>query len=125
MHNTHPYIACIGTPSDIASGVVVCDKKVITNNIGGQVLGCLLVLLAVHYTYQLSFNPLSKSVMEFFQEMLLGHVESRKTTTTYSNFIRAINCIQHKMDDERLSEEKQCVSDTDPEDDDPTQLPTL
>lgn len=41
--NTHPFVACIGTPSSISSAVVIFNKKVITDTIGSLVVSSLLV----------------------------------------------------------------------------------
>ena len=70
--NTHPWILCIGTPSSISSAVLVCHRKVITIEIGETVFSALLTLLAIHYTYELQYNPLVQQPLEFLQEKLLG-----------------------------------------------------
>jgi hypothetical protein len=105
---------CIGSPSALSSAVVVCNKKVITDEIGALITSGVLVLLAVHYAYELSFNPVCKSVLEFLQEKLLGdRLPSKKMSTSYCNLFRAVNCIEQKL-------KEQCdVSEE--EDDDSTQ----
>lgn len=52
----------------------------------------------MHYTYELSFNPLVQQVLEFFQESVVGDrlPSSRKISTAYSNLFRAINCLEQK-----------------------------
>ena len=69
--NTYPYIICIGTSDLFTSSVLVCNKKVISIEIGEFLSSALLTLLAAHYAYELSFNPVCKQVMEFFQEKLV------------------------------------------------------
>lgn len=96
--NTFPYAICIGTPDAVSTSVIVCNKKVITDEIGQLVVSGILVLLAVHYAYELSFNPVCQSVMEFLQEKFLGDaLPSRKMSTSYCNLFRAINCIELKL----------------------------
>ena len=52
--NTHPWIHCVGTVCNkLSSTVLVCQRKVITKEIGKSVSSALLLLLAVHYTYEL------------------------------------------------------------------------
>ena len=58
--NTHPWILCVGSPGKISSAVLVCQRKVITNEIGKSVFSSLLVLMTVHYTYEFSYNPLTQ-----------------------------------------------------------------
>ena len=70
--NTYPYAICVGKPNDVTTSVVVCNKKVIIKEIGRLVVSAILVLMAVHYAYELSFNPTCKSILEFLQEKLLG-----------------------------------------------------
>ena len=86
--NNNPYIICMGSPCKFTSAVVVCNGKVITIEIGKMVFSAVLVLLAVHYTYELSFCPLIHQVMEFIQEGVIGDrlPLSRKISTPYSIF---------------------------------------
>lgn len=97
--NTHPWILCVGSPTKISSAVLVCDHKVVTTDIGKLVFSALLILLAFHYTYIFSYNPLSQQILEFLQEKLLGDrlPSSRKTSTAYSNMFRAVECIEQKL----------------------------
>ena len=88
--NTHPWILCVGSPTKISSAVLVCDHKVVTTDIGKLVFSALLILLAFHYTYIFSYNPLSQQILEFLQEKLLGD-------TAYSNMFRAVECIEQKL----------------------------
>jgi len=76
----------------------VCNNKVITDNIGELVISTLLVLIAVHYKYELSYNSVCKPVLEFLQEKLIGDgLPSRKMNANYCNLFRAINCIEQKV----------------------------
>lgn len=112
--NTSPYAVCVGTPLAFSTAVIVCNKKVITEECGTLVLSALLTLLAVHYAYELSFNPACQSVLEFLQEKFLGDsLPNRKMSTNYCNLFRAVNCIENKLKEE---------STEDVEDDDATQL---
>ena len=43
--NTHPYAICIGLATDIKSSVIVCNRKVITEEIGHFVFSVLLALI--------------------------------------------------------------------------------
>ena len=70
--NTHPWILCTGTPSSVSSAVLVCQQKVITIEIGKTVFLALLTLLAIHYAYELQYNPLVQQPLEFLQEKLLS-----------------------------------------------------
>ena len=62
----------------------------------------LVVLLAVHYTYNLAYNPQTQQVLEFLQEKLVGDrlPTSRKMSTTYANLFRAVDCLEQKFDDQ-------------------------
>ena len=81
-------------------------------HIGRLVFSTLLTLLAVHYTCQLSYNPLSQQVLEFLQEKLLGNrlPGSRKMSAAYSNLFRAVNSLE-----QRLHDVKDPPDDEDPE----------
>ena len=79
---------CVGTASLFMTSVI-----------GQLIISFIVALIAVHYVYNLSYNPVCQQVMEFLQELLLGDLlpSSRKTTTAYSNLFRALNCIQQKF----------------------------
>lgn len=113
--NTHPWILCIGTPSSISSAVLVCQRKVITIEIGKTVFSALLTLLAIHYTYELQYNPLVQQPLEFLQEKLLGdHLPtSRKISVAYSSLFRAVDCIEQKIAEDSYTEKE---DDTEAED---------
>lgn len=106
VNNTYPYAICIGSASMFTSSVIVCNKKVITGEIGQLVLSVLMALLCIHYAFSLSYNPVSQQVMEFLQEKLLGDrlSSSRKTSTAYSNLYRAVSCFEQKITDQYLEE---------------------
>lgn len=55
----------------------------------------------MHYTYDLSYNPLTVQVLEFVQEKLTGDrlPDSKKVSAAYSNLYRAIDCIEQKLND--------------------------
>ena len=97
--NMYPWILCIGTPCNISSSVLVCQRKVVTNEIGQSIFSALLVLMAVHYTYDFAYNPLVQQALEFLQEKLLGDQlpKSRKISVAYSSLFRAIDCIEQKL----------------------------
>ena len=84
------------------SAVIVCNKKVITDEIGQLVFSILLTLIFTHYAFHLSYNPASQQVMEFLQEKVLGDrlPLSRKTTTAYSNLYRAVNCFEQRLEED-------------------------
>lgn len=94
--NTHPFILCVGSPTNITFAVAVCNQKVITTHIGQLVFSALVVLLAVHYTYNLAYNPQTQQVLVFLQEKLVGDrlPTSRKMSTTYANLFRAVDCLE-------------------------------
>lgn len=111
--NSHPYIICIGTISAFTSAVAVCNNKVITGEIGQFVFSAMITLLAIHYTFELTYNPSTQQVLEFLQEKLIGDrlPAKKKTSTAYSNIFRAVNCIELSLDEEQY----------DPANDDDTQ----
>ena len=98
--NKYPYVACIGSPTTFTSAVVICNKKVISEEIGQLVVTCIIVLLSVHFAFDLAYNPVCQLVLEFLQEKFLGAIldTSRKITTAYSNLYRAVNCIEQKLE---------------------------
>lgn len=102
--NVHPYIVCIGTISSFSSAVAVCNKTVITVEIGQFVFTSILILLALHYTFELSYNPATQQVLEFLQEKLIGDClpSKKKMTTAYSNLYRALNCFEQKLSEEPI-----------------------
>ena len=55
-----------------SSSVILCNKKVITEEIGQLVFSVILALLCTHYAFELAYNPASQQVMEFLQENFLG-----------------------------------------------------
>jgi len=95
-------VLAIGTVEEITSSVMVCDRKVITTQIGKQVISGLLTLIAVHYTYELQYNQLVQEVMCFIQEKLLGHPlpATQKVLQAYSNLSRSIACIESTLEPE-------------------------
>ena len=92
----------IGTVEEITSSVIVCDRKVITTQIGKQVISGLLTLIAFHYTYELQYNQIVQEVMFFIQEKLLGHPlpATQKVSQAYSNLFRSIACIESTLEPE-------------------------
>ena len=105
-------------PSNISSAIIIYNNKVVTDNAGKIIFSSVLLLLAVYYTYNLSYNPHAHQVLEFLQEKLLGDKlpDGRKPTAAYSNLFRAIDCIEQK-----LSEESTEPADTQNDSDDNTQ----
>ena len=75
----------------------------ITQNIGQLLFSSVLTLLAIHYTYELAYNPLAQNVLQFFQEKLLGDrlPSSKKINAAYSNIFRAVDCIQLKINEQK------------------------
>lgn len=96
-------MVCIGDHGTaITSSVAICNKKVITSEIGHYVFSAILTLLAISYTYNLAYNPMTQQVLEFLQEKVVGDClpASRKISTAFSNLSRAISCIEQKMAEE-------------------------
>ena len=58
-----------------------------------------MVLLAVHYSFDLEFNCRVKPALEFLQEKLLRDYlpANRKVTRSYKQLYRALDCIENKM----------------------------
>lgn len=102
--NTYPYAICIGSESMFTSSVIVCNKKVITEELGQLVFSVILSLLCTHYAFELAYNPISQQVMEFLQEKLLGDRVSGVRTTAYSNLFRALGCLEQQIDEHAESD---------------------
>ena len=86
--NTHHYIICTGEIATFTSAVAVCNKKVITENIGQLVFSAFVTLLAIYFAYELDFNSNLKQMLEFLQEKLLGqNLSLKKTSTAYLKLI--------------------------------------
>ena len=62
--NTHPYVICVGHHSTISSSAAVCDKCVITSEIGHFLFSAIVTLI----TYSFSYNRITQQVLEFLQE---------------------------------------------------------
>ena len=79
--------------------MAVCNNKVITSEIGQLVFSSIITLLAIHYTFELKYNPATQQVLEFFQEKLICDRLSakKKISTAYSNILRAVNCIEQNL----------------------------
>ena len=99
--NTHPWVLCDGSPTAVSSAVLVCQRKILTKEIGKSVFSVILTLMAVHYMYDFAYNPWTQQVLEFLQEKLLGDClpASRKPSAAYSRLFRALYCIQQKITD--------------------------
>lgn len=97
----------------------MCNKKVVTEEIGQLLISAIIVLLSIHFAYDLAYNPACKQVLEFLQEKLLGARldSSRKTTTSYSNLYRAVNCIEQKLKDARPAQDDSARDSLDADDD--------
>ena len=94
--------------------VIVCKKKVITEELGRSPFVGLLVLIAVHYVYKWEFNSGVKEVLEFVQEKLLQDpLPRQKQSIAYTNLYRVVSCFEIEI-------EKEVVDDHDL---DATQLP--
>lgn len=106
--NTHPWVMCIGSPSSISSAVLVCRRTVVTKEIGKSVFSALLILLAVHYTYEFQYNPVVQQTLEFLQEKLLGDrlPTSRKISVAYSSLFRAVDCMEQRISADASTEKE-------------------
>ena len=98
----------------LSIAVVVCDQRVLTVAVE-MVLSAVLLLLGIHFVYNIEYNPVVREVFEFLQEKLLGIPlpSGKKTSVSYSNLYRSLNCIENKMSSD---------SDDDVSDDEATQL---
>ena len=96
--NTYAFILAVGTVDNIESAVVVCDQRVLTVA-NEMVLSAVLLLLGIHFVYNIEYNPVVREVFEFLQEKLLGIPlpSGKKTSVSYSNLYRSLNCIENKM----------------------------
>ena len=107
--NHDPYLLCIGSPAIVSSCVVVCNNRVITDHISKHLLPCIVVLMAVYYSFDLAYNSKVKPALEFLQEKLLHDrlPGNRRVTTAYEQLYRALDCIENKMapDEEREDDE--------------------
>lgn len=75
--------------------VVVCQKKVITGELGKCLFIGLTVLLAVHYVYKWEFNSSVKEVLEFIQDKLLQDpLPKQKQSIAYANLFRLVSCFE-------------------------------
>ena len=99
--------------------VIICNKKVITEEIGQLIVSAIITLLSVQFAYDLAYNPDCKQALEFLQEKFLGVMldSSRKITTAYSNLFRAVNCSEQKLKDK----ESEVAESSQPTDEDATQ----
>lgn len=120
--NTHPYVICVGDLCSISSSVAVCDKCVITSEIGHFVFSAILTLIAISYTYSFSYNPVTQQVLEFLQEKVVGDClfSTKRLSVAFTNLSRAITCIEqrrsedeHEEDDEQSEDATQAYSDFD------------
>lgn len=75
--NTHPYIICTGDIAAFSSAVAVCNKKVITDNIGQLIFSAFVTLLAIYFAYELDFNPNLKH-LNFFKKSCFVKICLRK-----------------------------------------------
>ena len=108
--NTNPFIVIIGTSSSFSSAVGICNKKVITRDIGQFVFSCILTLMAIFYSYELLYHPSTHEVLEFLQEKILGDCP-KKVSCNLSNLVRAVTCIEQKMDEEFENMDNEIESD--------------
>ena len=75
--------------------MVVCKKKVITEELGRRPLIGLIALLAVHYLFRWEFNSSVKEVLEFIQEKLLQDpLPKQKQSIAYTNLFRVVSCFE-------------------------------
>ncbi len=95
--NTYPYVIVVGDPA--SSSVAVCDKRVITSEIGHFTFSAVLTLLAIHYAYNQQYNPIILPVMEFLQEKIVGDCfpSNKRLSVAFTNLWRAIGCIEQKL----------------------------
>ena len=71
--------------------VVVCKKKVITEELGKRPLIGLIALLAVHYLFKWEFNSSVKEVLEFIQQ---DPLPKQKQSIAYTNLFRVVSCFE-------------------------------
>ena len=81
---------------------MVCDQRVLTVAVE-MLLSAVLLLLGIHFVYNIEYNPVVREVLEFLQENVLGISlpSGKKTSVSYSNLYRSLNCIENKMSSER------------------------
>lgn len=86
--------------------VIVCRKKVITEELGRSPLVGLLVLTAVHYVYKWEFNSGIKEVLEFVQEKLLQDPlpRQKQSIAYYTNLYRVVSCFEVEIEKEELDD---------------------
>ena len=95
--NNDPYVLAVGEgPDNVESMVVVCKKKVITEELGRSPFVGLIVLIAVHYVCKWEFNSGVKEVLEFIQEKLLQD--------PLPNLYRGIPCFEVEIEKEELDD---------------------
>ena len=61
----------VGTVDNIESAVLVCDQRVLTVAVEMVLLSGVLLLLGIHFVYNIEYNPVVCEVFEFLQEKLL------------------------------------------------------
>ena len=92
---------------------MVCDQKVLTVAVG-MVISAVVLLLSIHFVYNIEYNPVVREVLEFLQEKLLcvPFPSGKKTSVSYCNLYRSLNCIEDKIsseshDDDTITDDEQ------------------
>ena len=105
--NTHAFILVVGTVDNIESAVVVCDQRVLTVAVEMVLLSAVLLLLGIHFVYNIEYNPVVREVFEFLHEKLpcIPLASEKKTSVSYCNLYWSLNFIEDKISSESCDDD--------------------
>ena len=94
----------VGTVDNIESAVVVCDQRVLTVAVE---ISAVLLLLGIHFVYNIEYNPVVREVFEFLQEKLpcIPLASGKKTSVSYCNRYWSPNFIKDKISSESCDDD--------------------
>ena len=86
---------------------MVCHQRVLTVAVR-MVVSAVVLLLSIHFVYNIEYNPVVREVLEFLQEKLLcvPLPSGKKTSVSYCNLFPSLNCIEDKISSESHDDDK-------------------
>ena len=86
---TQPALWCLQDEGLAQQQFIVVDKEIFLELSSNSYIHGLLVLLAVYFAFDLSYDKRQEPILRFFEEFLLG-IHPTKKTVRYSKLCRVL-----------------------------------
>ena len=97
--NNFPHILrLVDSEEDISDQFFIAVEKVVLLKCQ-SISTAVLLLLSVHYIFNIEYNPKIRDVLFFIQEYMLGLNNETRKSAAYLSFTSAISCHEHETTD--------------------------